>query len=432
MSRYDLVILSLFHPKVVHGGAQQCAYDLFLNLRKYSDLKVCFIGATSPQTSLRTKASAYLRKVPGAEDEFYFFTGEYDYFWHNCVDSRAVKDLTLFLRKLEPRSVFLSHYMHIGIDLLGLLRFALPEVHISVGLHEMLFACLADGQMVKKTNGGLCSKAEPELCAMCFPHITADTFMARHKHNVDLLEMADSYIVPARHLGGVLVREMGIDAQRVHVINHPIDLERYPAQAPMPESTSQRPIRFGFFGQFVDNKGIHVLLKAGDLLNRSQPLRPFQIVINGGNKNFASGEYQSKVEGMISDSHAWEHGEVVELGGYTHDELIRRMAGVDVVVVPSTWPEVFGLVVTEAFACYKPVIAAFIGGLAERVQHGVDGFNFVARDPADLAAKMALFLEMEHDRYLQMAHSAHQTASRLSPKRALHSYYEALAVGGQS
>ena len=100
MSQYDLVILSLLHPKVVHGGAQQCAYDLFLNLRKYSNLRVCFIGATSPQTSLRTKASAYLRKVPGAEDEYYFFTGEYDYFWHNCVDSRAIKDLTLFLRRL--------------------------------------------------------------------------------------------------------------------------------------------------------------------------------------------------------------------------------------------------------------------------------------------------------------------------------------------
>ena len=427
MSQYDLVILSLFHPKVVHGGAQQCAYDLFLNLRKYSNLRVCFIGATSPQTSLRTKASAYLRKVPGAEDEYYFFTGEYDYFWHNCVDSRAIKDLTLFLRRLEPRSVFLSHYMHIGIYLLGLLRFALPEVHISVGLHEMLFACLADGQMVKKTNGGLCSKAEPELCAMCFPHITADTFMARHKYNVDLLEMADSYIVPARHLGGVLVKEMGVDPQRVHVINHPIDLDRYPA--PEPEPTRLKAIRFGFFGQFVDNKGIHVLLKAGDLLNRSQPLRPFQIVINGGNKNFASGEYQRKVEGLISDSHAWEHGEVVELGGYTHDELIRRMAGIDVVVVPSTWPEVFGLVVTEAFACYKPVIAAFIGGLAERVQHGVDGYNFVARDAADLAAKMALFLEMEQDKYLEMAHAAHQTASRLSPKRALESYFKALSIG---
>jgi glycosyltransferase involved in cell wall biosynthesis len=312
------------------------------------------------------------------------------------------------------------------------LRFAIPEIHIGVGLHEMLFACLADGQMVKKTNGGLCSKAEPELCAMCFPHITADTFMARHKYNVDLLQMADSYIVPARHLGAVLVQEMGIDEQRVHVINHPIDLERYPAQGPPSERKAQTPIRFGFFGQFVDNKGIHVLLKAGDLLNRSQPLRRFQIVINGGNKNFASGDYQRKVEALINDSRDWVHGEVVELGGYTHEELMRRMAGVDVVVVPSTWPEVFGLVVTEAFACYKPVIAAYIGGLAERVQHGVNGFNFVARDSTDLASKMALFLEMEHDSYLSMARAAHQTASRLSPHRALESYAKALALGGAS
>ena len=100
----------------------------------------------------------------------------------------------------------------------------------------------------------------------------------------------------------------------------------------------------------------------------------------------------------------------------------------DVVVVPSTWPEVFGLVVTEAFACYKPVIAAFIGGLAERVQHGVDGFNFGARDPADLAAKMELFLEMEENRYLQMAAAAHEKARALHPRRALESYYTALAL----
>lgn len=430
MSHYDLVILSLFHPKVVHGGAQQCAYDLFLNLRKYSDLRVCFIGATSPESKVRTKASTYLRMVPRATDEYYFFTGEYDYFWHNCVDSRAIKDLTLFIRNKNPRSVFLSHYMHIGIDLLALLRFALPDVHIAVGLHEMLFACLADGQMVKKTNGGLCNRAEPELCAMCFPHITADTFMARKHYNVELLRMADSYVVPAKHLGEVLQREMEIDARRVHVINHPIDIDRYAATPPQPRR--KQPLRFGFFGQFVDNKGIHILLKAGELLNRGQPLRPFQIVINGGNKNFASGDYQKKVEAMISESQHWEHGEVVELGGYNHDELIQRMAGVDVVVVPSTWPEVFGLVVTEAFACYKPVIAAYIGGLAERVQHGIDGFNFVARDPSDLAMKMELFLEMEEDRYLEMGEAAHETALTLNPQRALKAYYKALALRGEN
>jgi glycosyltransferase involved in cell wall biosynthesis len=151
-------------------------------------------------------------------------------------------------------------------------------------------------------------------------------------------------------------------------------------------------------------------------------------VINGGNKSFASGDYQQKVETLINESHQWEHGEVVENGGYTHDELVQRMAGVDVVVVPSTWPEVYGLVVTEAFACYKPVIAAYIGGLAERVQHGVDGYNFVARDPADLTAKMELFLQMEEERYLAMSQAAHQMAGALNPRRALESYFTALAL----
>jgi glycosyltransferase involved in cell wall biosynthesis len=241
--------------------------------------------------------------------------------------------------------------------------------------------------------------------------------------------MADNYIVPAKHLGSVLQQEMGVDPQRIHVINHPIDLERYPAKPP--DASTQNVVRFGFFGQFIDNKGVHVLLKAGELLNRSQPLRPFQIVINGGNKNFASGGYHKKIEEMINESHNWEHGEVLDLGGYVHDELLSRMAGVDVVVVPSIWPEVYGLVVTEAFACYKPVVASFIGGLAERVQHGIDGFNFIPRDSADLAAKMALFLAMDQQRYLEMAHAAHETACRLNPRRALESYYKALAVGGR-
>lgn len=430
MSKYDLVILSLFHPKVVPGGAQQCAYDLFLNLQKFTTLRVCFIGATSPITKLQAKASTYLRKVPGANDEYYFFTGEYDYFWHNCKDSRAIKDLTLFIGYHQARSVFISHYMHIGFDFLGLLRFAMPDVHIAVGLHEMLFACLADGQMVKKTNGGLCNKADPELCAMCFPHITADTFATRRRYNMELLSMADALVVPAKHLGRVLQQEMGVEGSRIHVINHPIDLERYPARPPKPRG--QKPVRFGFFGQFINNKGVHVLLKAGELVDRSKLLRPFQIIINGGNKNFASDDYRESIERLIKGSRQWEHGEVIEMGGYTHDELISKMAKVDVVVVPSTWPEVYGLVVTEAFACYKPVIAAYIGGLAERVRHGVDGFNFEARDPADLAVKMELFLEMDDSRYVEMAMAAHETAQTLNPLRSLDSYYTALALRGAS
>lgn len=68
------------------------------------------------------------------------------------------------------------------------------------------------------------------------------------------------------------------------------------------------------------------------------------------------------------------------------------MRGVDWVLVPSTWWEIFGLVVSEAWMFGRPVIASAIAGLKERVMPNVNGFTFPARDSralADLIASLA-------------------------------------------
>ena len=65
------------------------------------------------------------------------------------------------------------------------------------------------------------------------------------------------------------------------------------------------------------------------------------------------------------------------------------MAGVDWVVAPSTWWEVFGLVVSEAWALGRPVIVSAIAGLAERVRADVDGLTFPPGDAEALADVLA-------------------------------------------
>jgi glycosyltransferase involved in cell wall biosynthesis len=60
----------------------------------------------------------------------------------------------------------------------------------------------------------------------------------------------------------------------------------------------------------------------------------------------------------------------------------------DVVVVPSTEPEPFGLVCTEAMAMGLPVIASRLGGLQEQVEEGVSGFLVDAGDADSLLAAM--------------------------------------------
>ena len=67
------------------------------------------------------------------------------------------------------------------------------------------------------------------------------------------------------------------------------------------------------------------------------------------------------------------------------EELSRAYAGVDVLVLPSIYLEVFGLVVLEAFSAGRPVIVTNSGGPEELVREGVDGLIVRRNDPVALA-----------------------------------------------
>ena len=60
-----------------------------------------------------------------------------------------------------------------------------------------------------------------------------------------------------------------------------------------------------------------------------------------------------------------------ELSGEDRDALIASSYAA---LMPGSWPEPFGLVAIEALACGTPVVARRVGGLAEIIREGVDGF----------------------------------------------------------
>ena len=59
------------------------------------------------------------------------------------------------------------------------------------------------------------------------------------------------------------------------------------------------------------------------------------------------------------------------------------------VIVPSEWPEPFGLVTIEAFAKGTPVIAAHAGALPEIVEQGCTGLLFRPGAADELAERVA-------------------------------------------
>ncbi|MFC7691595.1 glycosyltransferase [Paeniroseomonas aquatica] len=72
-------------------------------------------------------------------------------------------------------------------------------------------------------------------------------------------------------------------------------------------------------------------------------------------------------------------------GTYDNRKVHALMQGCHAVLVPSIWWENSPLVIQEAFAARRPVITSDIGGMAEKVRHGVDGFHFQARSGLALA-----------------------------------------------
>lgn len=79
--------------------------------------------------------------------------------------------------------------------------------------------------------------------------------------------------------------------------------------------------------------------------------------------------------------------------GFRQDAL-RIMTTFDVFVLPSIW-EAFAIVLLEAMALGKPVVATRVGGIPEAIDDGVNGFLVAPRDPEQLALRILDLLNNE-------------------------------------
>lgn len=77
---------------------------------------------------------------------------------------------------------------------------------------------------------------------------------------------------------------------------------------------------------------------------------------------------------------------------YGPERIAELHAALDVLVLPSVWPEPFGLVLLEAMASGKPVIATRHGGPLEIVAEGETGLLVAPGDVDELAAAMTALL----------------------------------------
>ncbi|MCC6177940.1 MAG: glycosyltransferase family 4 protein [Chloroflexi bacterium] len=184
-------------------------------------------------------------------------------------------------------------------------------------------------------------------------------------------EHADAVIAPSRFLRDTFIRN-GFPADRIRVSPYGIDLSWRPDDAP------RRPdgvLALGYLGQIEPIKGVDILVRAVRTLDPTVRVR---LSIYGPlDKNPA---YAESVRTLAGDDERIHFP-----GAYGRGDLCQILARLDAVVVPSIWYENTPLVIAEAHAARRPVLATHLGGMAEAVTHEIDGLLFKRGDATDLA-----------------------------------------------
>jgi len=183
------------------------------------------------------------------------------------------------------------------------------------------------------------------------------------------------FVAPSPALAREFER-LGIPPDRLRVSDY--GMPPLPRRPPRPRGPR---LAIGFVGTLVWHKGAHVLLEA---LRRLPPDR-VSLTLLGDPEAFP---------GYTRALRAAARGLPVTFAGpFEGARTSDVYAALDVLVVPSLWPENSPLVIHEAFQAGVPVVAARVGGIPDLVGDGISGLLYEAFDAAGLAASLGRLLD---------------------------------------
>jgi glycosyltransferase involved in cell wall biosynthesis len=365
-----ILICSSFFPPHYLGGAELIAYKQAKLLQQMGhDVRV-FSGRLGghwfrPQrvkhehgTFQITRVSLSAQDISGTSWDF------------NSPDIRHE-----FCRTLDDFAPDIVHFHNIVGLSIGMLDECYDrQIPTVMTLHDYWGICFKNTLL--KNNDNIC-KQGGLVCLDCRETLAGRLPLpspVRNAHILLALRQVDRLITPSRYVAERYAAN-GVPGDKITVIQNGIDVENF---APGQRGTAG--LTLGFIGHLGKHKGLEVLLHALTLMDTSK----VRLLVVG------TGEDAERLQTFCH-----ERGLDAYVTFYGHVEN-RRIATIyrqiDVLVVPSVWPENSPVTITEAMASGIPVIASDVGGIGELVDDGVTGYLIPLRDSLAIAERVGRFL----------------------------------------
>jgi glycosyltransferase involved in cell wall biosynthesis len=408
--------LSILH--VIHdflprhsAGSEIYAYELCRHLLPFHDVRV-LCAEFDPS---RLHGSVAWREYRGVSVVEIVNNWEFDSFEETYSPAALTAPLKQVLQAVQPDVLHIHNLFNLSMELPALARAAgIPSV---ATLHDYTLVCPSGGQRVHVDEEHVCDVIDPRRCSRCFPQsgiasqitpvprraaigetgpgrlaswigrrfqsrsgiapieVSPDAISARLEKAKSVFDAVDVFVAPSHALASEY-RRLGIAEHKLRVSDYGfvgIDRIRRPA--------SSRRLRIGFVGTLVWHKGAHVLVEAA----RRLPPDTYDLKIFGDPTIFwkYSKNLQERSAGLP----------VHFMGAFDNAQRAAVYGDLDVLVVPSLWPENSPLVIHEAFMAGVAVVASRQGGIPELVTDGVNGITYDAFSAEALTAALRQFID---------------------------------------
>lgn len=332
------------------------------------------------QATLREKDLDGLRVFEAVHNNvFPSFEGSY-------LDAEKESQFQQVLDEFAPDVV---HFQHLHQHSIRNIRIAKDRgLRVAYTLHEFSLLCVHHGWLTKP-GYELCAGPKAIECAACaktcMPTPSAgdsdenwiEAWRAREAAVREALDLVDIFVSPSRFLRQRFIDAGWIDESRIVFSDNGM-----PAHTTQPHTRSRADrLRIGFLGTIAEWKGVHVLV---DAMNR-----------------LADDEASLDVFGVLEYFPAYvealralaTHPAIAFHGRYDNGSVSEILASIDVLVVPSLWYENSPITIHEAFMAGVPVVASNAGGMAEFVDHEMNGLHFAIGNADSLRAALRRLID---------------------------------------
>lgn len=352
-----ICLISNLYPPISRGGAEKVAERVARGLR--SSGQEVFVISTKPWDGWKSLKPVAVDENGIKVYRFYpmnifYYLNDFKHgvfsrvIWHffdmfNCQSARAVKNI---LCVEKPDLVLTHNLMGIGFKIPRAIRgLGIKYIHT---LHDVQLAV---------SSGLIISGQEKNWEQRTWLRKIYEAACRRLFNSPDVIVSPSKWLVEFYASKGFFKKSKKV------VLPNPVE-RVYPAGIPMDNSI----LKLLYLGQIEEHKGILFLV---DVLKNLDV--DFKLHIAG------DGTKMEELKKIVGDDNRF-----VVHGKLNSEEVVKIFNLVDLTVVPSQCYENSPSVIYESLAAGVPVLAAKIGGVAELVHDGENGFTFAAGNAEDL------------------------------------------------